>query len=85
MKQLPQNPTGKNPPEQFTGDVWVDPIAAPQEPGQRMVVACVRFAPSARTAWHSHENGDDPATTTTWLEHVDDADYTRAHNMTVEA
>ena len=49
-----------------------------------MVVACVWFAPSARTAWHSHENGDDPATTTTWLEHVADTDYTRAHNMTVE-
>ncbi|MEV6410952.1 cupin domain-containing protein [Kribbella sp. NPDC051718] len=57
MKQLPQASTVKNPPEQFTGDVWVDPIAAPQEPGQRMVAARVRFAPGARTAWHSHANG----------------------------
>ncbi|WP_370182302.1 hypothetical protein [Rhodococcus wratislaviensis] len=37
--------------------MWVDPIATPQEPGQRMVVASVRFAPGARTAWHSHESG----------------------------
>ncbi|MFC7596973.1 cupin domain-containing protein [Terrabacter sp. GCM10028922] len=57
MKRLPTHPTAKNPPEQFTGDVWVDPIAAPQEPSQRMVVAMVRFAPGARTAWHSHVNG----------------------------
>ncbi len=95
-----------------------------------MIVAKVRFAPGARTAWHSHargqtlhitqglpgcslaavrrsswhagptvycppgeehwhgaapdsfmehlamlDNADDPATTTTWLEHVTDADY----------
>jgi quercetin dioxygenase-like cupin family protein len=95
-----------------------------------MIVAKVRFAPGARTAWHSHalgqtlhvtqgvawvqsrgeekviahagqtlycppgqehwhgaapdsfmehlamlDNGDDPATTTTWLEHLTDAEY----------
>ncbi|SDG73754.1 cupin domain-containing protein [Microbacterium pygmaeum] len=85
--------TVKNPPEQFTGDVWVDVIAAPHQPDQRMTVATVRFAPGARTAWHSHargqylrvtqgiarfamlEAGDDPATTTTWREHVTDDDY----------
>ncbi|WP_043497296.1 cupin domain-containing protein [Georgenia sp. SUBG003] len=53
----PRTPTTKNPPEQFTGDVWVDPIALPREEGQRMVVAFVRFAPGARTAWHSHARG----------------------------
>lgn len=129
MKIIPKTATVKNPPEQFAGDVWVDGIAAPQEPDQRMTVARVRFAPGARTAWHSHENGqtlhitegvalvgtrdgrviratpgqtiytppgeehwhgatpedfmehlamlengDDPATTTTWLEHVSDAE-----------
>jgi quercetin dioxygenase-like cupin family protein len=123
-------PTTKNPPEQFTGDVWLDPIAHPREDGQRMIVAKVRFAPGARTAWHSHavgqtlhvtqgiawvqsrgegkvevhagqtiycppgeqhwhgasrnsfmehlamlDNADDPAATTTWLEHVSDAAY----------
>jgi len=122
-------PTTKNPAAQFTGDVWLDPIANPREPGQRMVVAKVRFAPGARTAWHSHALGQtlhitqgvawvqsrggakveahpgqtlycppgeehwhgaapdsfmehlamldsgDPATTTSWLEHVSDEEY----------
>lgn len=133
MKLMPKNPTVKNPPEQFTGDVWVDAIATPQQPDQRMTVALVRFAPGAHTAWHSHargqtlhvtegmaligtrdgtviratpgqtvytppgeehwhgatpsdfmehlamlENGDDPAATTTWLEHVGGDDYRAA-------
>lgn len=126
---LPKQPTRKNPPEQFVGDVWVDPILGPNDPDQRMSAALVKFAPGARTAWHSHargqylhvtrgiarfghrdgtvievhpgqtlytppgqehwhaaapgcfmehlamfEAGDDPATTTTWNEHVSDAD-----------
>ena len=50
-------PTAKNPPAQFAGDVWVDVIATPNEPDQRMTVATVRFAPGARTAWHSHARG----------------------------
>jgi len=53
----PKPPTVKNPPEQFTGDVWFDVIASPQDENQRMVVGVVRFAPGARTAWHSHANG----------------------------
>jgi quercetin dioxygenase-like cupin family protein len=57
MRIEPKPPTVKNPPEQFTGDVWFDPIASPQEEGQRMVVGLVRFAPGARTAWHSHAKG----------------------------
>ena len=56
-KFLPKAPTTKNGPEQFTGDVWVDPIATPQEEGQGMIVARVRFAPGAHTAWHSHARG----------------------------
>lgn len=113
--------------EQFAGDVWLDMIAVPHEDSQHLTVGLVRFAPAARTAWHSHEkgqylhviqgigrfgtrdgnvvelhpgqtlytppgeehwhgaahgtfmehlamteNGDDPATTTTWREHVTD-------------
>ncbi|KJL34224.1 cupin domain-containing protein [Microbacterium azadirachtae] len=50
-------PTVKNPPEQFHGDVWLDRIATPHEADQRMTVALVRFAPGARTAWHSHARG----------------------------
>lgn len=132
MRIEPTPPTVKNPPEQFTGDVYLDMIAAPQDSAQRMIVSKVRFLPGARTAWHSHargqtlhvtegtalmgtrdgtvievhagqtvytppgeehwhgatpesymehlamlENTDDPSTTTTWLEHVTDADYRR--------
>ncbi|WP_396599701.1 cupin domain-containing protein [Frigoribacterium sp. R86507] len=130
MNIEPATPTSKNPPEQFAGDVWLDPIAVPHEDGQHMTVATVRFAPGARTAWHSHEkgqylrvtagvgrfgtrdghiidvhpgqtiytppgeehfhaapgvfmehiamleSGDDPAATTTWLEHITDEDFT---------
>ncbi|MDM8084516.1 cupin domain-containing protein [Cellulomonas cellasea] len=140
MRKLSRSATTKNPPELFTGDVWLDPIASPQEGDQRMTVALVRFAPGARTAWHSHargqtlhvvsgialvqsrgevavevhpgetvycppdeehwhgavpdafmehlamlENGDDPATTTTWAEHVTDDDYLRAHHTATGA
>ncbi|NII41476.1 quercetin dioxygenase-like cupin family protein [Curtobacterium flaccumfaciens] len=132
MQIEPKQPTTKNPPEMFAGDVWLDPIAGPKEPGQTMTVAMVRFAPGARTAWHSHakgqtlhvtdgvalvgtrdgrvvelhpgqtltsppgeehwhgatpddfmahlamlDNAEDPATTTTWLEHVADDEYHR--------
>ena len=126
----PRTPTVRNPPEQFTGDVWLDRIAYPREAGQRMFVGTVRFAPGARTAWHSHalgqtlhvtqgvawmqspggekivatagytlychpgvehwhgaapdsfmehlamiDNADDPATSTTWLDHVTPDEY----------
>ena len=57
MNIEPQNPTSKNPPEQFAGDVWLDVIAMPHTDDQRMTVATVRFAPGARTAWHSHARG----------------------------
>jgi hypothetical protein len=40
----PRTPTTKNPPEQFTDDVWLDPIASPREDGQRMNVAKVPVA-----------------------------------------
>lgn len=49
--------TANNPPEWFTGEVWLDPVAAPSAPGQQANAAIVRFAPSARTAWHSHPGG----------------------------
>jgi quercetin dioxygenase-like cupin family protein len=57
MQVDPRTPTTKNPPEWFTGDVWLDPIASPRDEGQRLTVAKVRFAPGARTAWHSHALG----------------------------
>lgn len=57
MELLAKPPTTKNPPARFTGDVWLDPIAAPQSEDQRMTVSTVRFSPGAHTAWHSHERG----------------------------
>lgn len=57
MRIEPQTDTIRNPPEQFAGDVWLDIIAAPHEAGQRATLARVRFAPGARTAWHSHARG----------------------------
>lgn len=40
----------------FTGDVWMDEIAAAGEPS-RLRVLRVTFAPGARTAWHTHPTG----------------------------
>ncbi|KQM13969.1 cupin [Plantibacter sp. Leaf171] len=57
MRILPTTPTVKNPPEWFTGDVWLDPVVAPQDEGQRLSAGLVRFSPGARTAWHSHPLG----------------------------
>ncbi len=57
MNIEPTMPTTKNPAAQFAGDVWLDPIALPHEAGQSVAVATVRFAPGARTAWHSHQLG----------------------------
>lgn len=57
MQIDPRTPTTKNSAEQSTGDVWLDPIASPRDEGQRMIVAKVRFAPGARTVWHSHALG----------------------------
>jgi quercetin dioxygenase-like cupin family protein len=53
----PKTPTGKGPAEWFTGDVWLDVIAAPKADGQRANLNRVRFTPGARTAWHSHDLG----------------------------
>jgi hypothetical protein len=40
----------------FTGDVYFDVIAKGEEPS-RMRANTVRFAPCARTAWHTHAVG----------------------------
>lgn len=57
MQIQPQDPTSLNPEAQFPGQVWLDVIATPQSDDQRTVVAKVRFAPGARTAWHHHARG----------------------------
>lgn len=56
MHVQPKPPSTKGPAEMFTGDVWYDVIAQGEAPS-RLRVNIVRFAPCARTAWHSHANG----------------------------
>ena len=48
--------TGTGPSEWFTGAVYVDTVAAPAN-GSRLSASSVHFTPGARTAWHTHPNG----------------------------
>jgi quercetin dioxygenase-like cupin family protein len=48
--------TVKGPADWFTGDVYIDAVAAP-EPGSRVQASAVHFTPGARTHWHTHPNG----------------------------
>jgi quercetin dioxygenase-like cupin family protein len=53
---LRRQPTVEGPAEWFTGDVHVDVVFRGEDP-VRTRVNTVRFAPRARTAWHSHAHG----------------------------
>ena len=44
------------PSDWFTGTVYIDDVATPSEPS-RLAAASVHFTPGARTAWHTHPNG----------------------------
>ena len=44
------------PREWFSGDVFIDAVAAPTGPS-RLGAAMVHFTPGARTAWHTHPFG----------------------------
>ena len=48
--------TGAGPSDWFTGSVYVDTVAAPSG-GSRLSASSVHFTPGARTAWHTHPNG----------------------------
>jgi quercetin dioxygenase-like cupin family protein len=48
--------TAAGPAEWFTGSVFLDPVAAPSD-GSRLSATSVHFTPGARTAWHTHPNG----------------------------
>jgi quercetin dioxygenase-like cupin family protein len=48
--------TAKGPADWFTGDVYIDAVAAPAAPS-RVAAALVHFTPGARTAWHTHPVG----------------------------
>jgi quercetin dioxygenase-like cupin family protein len=48
--------TTKGPAEWFTGDVYIDAVAA-SAPPSRVQGSLVHFMPGARTAWHRHPLG----------------------------
>jgi quercetin dioxygenase-like cupin family protein len=48
--------TAAGPADWFTGSVYIDAVAAPQE-GTRLSASSVHFTPGARTHWHTHPNG----------------------------
>jgi quercetin dioxygenase-like cupin family protein len=48
--------TTPGPSEWFTGSVFIDAVAAPSD-ASRVTASSVHFTPGARTAWHTHPNG----------------------------
>ena len=48
--------TASGPSEWFTGSVYMDTVATP-EGRSRVAATSVHFTPGARTAWHTHPNG----------------------------
>src|SRR5579859_7382781 len=49
-------PTNRGPAEWFTGAVLIDAVAVPVATS-RLSANSVHFTPGARTAWHTHPNG----------------------------
>jgi quercetin dioxygenase-like cupin family protein len=56
--QITRNSVGTmpGPADWFTGAVYIDVVAAPSG-ASRLNVSNVHFTPGARTAWHTHPNG----------------------------
>jgi quercetin dioxygenase-like cupin family protein len=48
--------TTPGPSDWFTGSVFIDAVAAPSGES-RLSASSVHFTPGARTAWHTHPNG----------------------------
>jgi quercetin dioxygenase-like cupin family protein len=48
--------TAAGPSDWFTGAVYIDTVAAPSG-ASRVSASNVHFTPGARTAWHTHPNG----------------------------
>ena len=48
--------TMAGPSEWFTGAVYLDAVATPTD-SSRLTATSVHFTPGARTAWHTHPNG----------------------------
>jgi len=56
IKRSGSQPSRSGPADWFTGTVRIDPLFDTAEPG-RASGARVIFEPGARTAWHTHPNG----------------------------
>jgi quercetin dioxygenase-like cupin family protein len=57
MKITPNtSETAMGPSDWFTGAVYIDAVATPSG-ASRVSASCVHFTPGARTAWHTHPNG----------------------------
>jgi len=50
------NETMAGPSDWFTGAVYIDAVATPSD-SSRLSASSVHFTPGARTAWHTHPNG----------------------------
>ena len=48
--------TIRGPADWFAGVVYLDTVASPSD-GSRVSASSVHFTPGARTAWHTHPNG----------------------------
>jgi len=48
--------TAAGPSDWFTGSVYIDSVAVPSG-ASRLSASSVHFTPGARTAWHTHPNG----------------------------
>ncbi len=56
IKRSGSQPSGKGSPENFTGNVRIDPLFQPND-HTRASGASVTFEPGARSAWHTHPLG----------------------------
>jgi quercetin dioxygenase-like cupin family protein len=56
IKRSGSEPSGKGPPEWFTGTVCIDPLFSPPDPA-RATGSSITVEPGARTAWHTHPFG----------------------------
>ncbi len=56
IQRIGSKPSGKGPPDWFTGIVRIDPLFQAPSPA-RVAGASVTFEPGARTAWHTHPLG----------------------------
>jgi quercetin dioxygenase-like cupin family protein len=56
MEITKRSETSLGPSDWFTGSVYMDLVAVPSGPS-RLSASSVHFTPGARTAWHTHPNG----------------------------